>query len=115
MINAFQNLVEEVPVGKHLLEWVVRFVRASRPDESDFEEIRRFVEWGPGVRASQNIVRGARARAVFYGCSAVRPDHIRAVLLPILRHRIILSFVAEAEQWTTDRLIEWLLERMPFP
>ena len=48
------------------------------------------------------------------GSSAVRPEHIRAILLPVLRHRIILNFSAEAEQWTTDRLIEWLIERIPF-
>ena len=114
LINRFQNLVNAVPMGSHLVEWVVHFIRETRPEQSRFKEVQELVEWGAGVRASQNIVRAARARAVLEGSSAVRPEHIRAILLPVLRHRIILNFSAEAEQWTTDRLIEWLIERIPF-
>ena len=115
LINSFQALVNAVPMGNHLVEWVVHFIRDTRPEQSRFEEIRNLVEWGAGVRASQNIVRAARARAVLDGSTAVRPEHIRAILLPVLRHRLILNFSAEAEQWTSDRLIEWLIERTPFP
>ncbi|MDP7498921.1 MAG: MoxR family ATPase [SAR324 cluster bacterium] len=115
LINSFQALVNAVPMGNHLVEWVVRFIRDTRPEQSRFEEIRNLVEWGAGVRASQNIVRAARARAVLDGSTAVRPEHIRAILLPVLRHRLLLNFSAEAEQWTSDRLIEWLIERTPFP
>ena len=114
LISRFQNLVNAVPMGSHLVEWVVHFIRETRPEQSRFKEVQELVEWGAGVRASQNIVRAARARAVLEGSSAVSPEHIRAILLPILRHRIILNFSAEAEQWTTDRLIEWLIERIPF-
>ena len=114
LISRFQNLVNAVPMGSHLVEWVVHFIRETRPEQSRFKEVQELVEWGAGVRASQNIVRAARARAVLEGSSAVRPEHIRAILLPVLRHRIILNFSAEAEQWTTDRLIEWLIERIPF-
>ena len=115
LISRFQDLVNAVPMGSHLVEWVVHFIRETRPEQSRFKEVQELVEWGAGVRASQNIVRAARARAVLEGSSAVRPEHIRAILLPVLRHRIILNFSAEAEQWTTDRLIEWLIERIPFP
>ena len=115
LISRFQDLVNAVPMGSHLVEWVVHFIRETRPEQSRFKEVQELVEWGAGVRASQNIVRAARARAVLEGSSAVRPGHIRAILLPVLRHRIILNFSAEAEQWTTDRLIEWLIERIPFP
>ena len=115
LINSFQALVNAVPMGNHLVEWVVHFIRDTRPEQSRFEEIRNLVEWGAGVRASQNIVRAARARAVLDGSTAVRPEHIRAILLPVLRHRLLLNFSAEAEQWTSDRLIEWLIERTPFP
>jgi len=115
LINSFQALVNAVPMGNHLVEWVVRFIRDTRPEQSRFEEIRNLVEWGAGVRASQNIVRAARARAVLDGSTAVRPEHIRAILLPVLRHRLLLNFSAEAEQWTSDRLIEWLIEHTPFP
>ena len=114
LISRFQNLVNAVPMGSHLVEWVVHFIRETRPEQSRFKEVQELVEWGAGVRASQNIVRAARARAVLEGSSEVRPEHIRAILLPVLRHRIILNFSAEAEQWTTDRLIEWLIERIPF-
>ena len=114
LITRFQNLVNAVPMGSHLVEWVVHFIRETRPEQSRFKEVQELVEWGAGVRASQNIVRAARARAVLEGSSAVRPENIRAILLPVLRHRIILNFSAEAEQWTTDRLIEWLIERIPF-
>ena len=114
LISRFQNLVNAVPMGIHLVEWVVHFIRETRPEQSRFKEVQELVEWGAGVRASQNIVRAARARAVLEESSAVRPEHIRAILLPVLRHRIILNFSAEAEQWTTDRLIEWLIERIPF-
>ena len=101
-------------MGSHLVEWVVHFIRETRPEQSRFKEVQELVEWGAGVRASQNIVRAARARAVL-GKFCGPPEHIRAILLPVLRHRIILNFSAEAEQWTTDRLIEWLIERIPFP
>ena len=114
LISRFQNLVNAVPMGSHLVEWVVHFIRETRPEQSRFKEVQELVEWGAGVRASQNIVRAARARAVLEGSSAVQPEHIQAILLPVLRHRIILNFSAEAEQWTTDRLIEWLIERIPF-
>ena len=114
LISRFQDLVNAVPMGSHLVEWVVHFIRETRPEQSRFKEVQELVEWGAGVRASQNIVRAARARAVLEGSSAVSPEHIRAILLPVLRHRIILNFSAEAEQWTTDRLIEWLIERIPF-
>ena len=114
LISRFQDLVNAVPMGSHLVEWVVHFIRETRPEQSRFKEVQELVEWGAGVRASQNIVRAARARAVLEGSLAVRPEHIRAILLPVLRHRIILNFSAEAEQWTTDRLIEWLIERIPF-
>lgn len=115
LLKEFQSLVDSLPMGKHLIEWVVRFVRATRPAHTDFEEIKQFVEWGAGVRASQNIVRAARARALLDGAHAVRFEHVLPVLTPILRHRIILNFAGEAEQWSAERVVELLLERLPAP
>ena len=63
LISRFQNLVNAVPMGSHLVEWVVHFIRETRPEQSRFKEVQELVEWGAGVRASQNIVRAARARA----------------------------------------------------
>ena len=83
LISRFQNLVNAVPMGSHLVEWVVHFIRETRPEQSRFKEVQELIEWGAGVRASQNIVRAARARAVLEGSSAVRPEpvsytHLRA-------------------------------------
>lgn len=106
----FQKLVQDVPIAQHLVEWIVEFVRETRPGESTNGDVKRFVEWGAGVRASQNIVMAARAKALLSGRNAVASDDIRAVLPSILRHRIIINFVGEAEGWNSDRIINHLLK-----
>ncbi|MGK5090673.1 MoxR family ATPase [Deltaproteobacteria bacterium TL4] len=110
-----QKLVRAVPITHDLLSWVVRFVRATRPQESKVDFIQNYVEWGAGVRASQNIVMAARAKALLSGDSAVKLEHVRAVIVPVLRHRIILNFVGEAEKWNSELVIEKLLELYQTP
>lgn len=105
-----QRLVEEVPIAPHLVEWIVELVRATRPQESSIEAIKSYVEWGAGVRASQSLVRAARAQALLQGEAAVSKEHIRFVAPAVLRHRMIVNFVGEAEQWNSARLIDLLLE-----
>ncbi len=107
----FQTVVPELPLASHLVEWIVKFVRATRPSETTHDGVKRFVEWGAGVRASQNIVLASKAKALLSGRSAVTIEDIRAVLRPILRHRLIINFVGEAEGWTSDRIIDQLLEQ----
>jgi MoxR-like ATPase len=118
-INAFfdgsdlleiQRLVDEVPIAPHTVDWIVQLVRATRPKESSVEPIKRYVEWGAGVRASQNLVRAARAHALLKGDPIVGKEHVRYVAPSVLRHRIIVNFIGESEQWTPIRLIELLLE-----
>lgn len=111
MLSKFQKLVAAVPVAPHLVQWIVQFVRATRPQESDYDIVKQFVEWGAGVRASQNIVMAARAKALLAGENVVAIEHIHAVLKPVLRHRIIINFIGEAEKWTVDRIINLLIEQ----
>ena len=82
----------------HVLEW------------DPGKQFKKYVEWGAGVRASQNLVRAARAHALLKGDSVVSKEHVRYVAPSVLRHRIIVNFIGEAEQWTPIRLIELLLE-----
>ncbi len=110
----FQKLVHEMPIPQYLVQWIVNYVRATRPQKEAHEDVRRFVEWGAGVRASQNIVTAARAKALLSGHNAVTTDDIQAVLHPILRHRIIVNFAGEAEGWNSDQIIDRLLEQHPF-
>jgi MoxR-like ATPase len=72
-----------------------------------------YVGWGAGPRASEYLVLAAKARAILTGASAVAPEHVRAVAKPVLRHRILTNFNAEADQVTTDHIIDALLEDVP--
>jgi len=106
----FQSIVSSVPIVPRWITWIVGLVRATRPKESKCPQIQQYVEWGAGVRASQNIVHAARAKALISGANAVRKEDISFVLHAVLRHRIILNFMGEAEQWTPEALIDLLLK-----
>ena len=105
-----QQLVDEVPIAPHVIDWIVQLVRATRPKDSSVEPIRRYVEWGAGVRASQNLVRAARAHALLQGDPVVGKKNVCYVAPSVLRHRIIVNFIGESDQWTPIRLIQLLLE-----
>lgn len=111
----FQKLVQEFPMPQSLVTWIVHFVRATRPQESTQEAVNRFVEWGAGVRASQYIVQAAKAKALLSGKNSATFSDVESVLLPILRHRILINFVGEAEGWNSERIIRLLLEAKPYP
>lgn len=111
----FQKLVQEFPIPQSLVTWIVHFVRATRPKESTQEAVNRFVEWGAGVRASQYIVLAAKAKALLSGKNSATFSDVESVLLPILRHRILINFVGEAEGWNSERIIHLLLEAKPYP
>ena len=97
-ILALQELVPRVPVAPHVVEHAVALVRASRPDgESPPEVVKSYVAFGAGPRASQALILGAKARAVLDGRFAAEVDDVRALAHPVLRHRIVASFRAEAE------------------
>ena len=110
-IIAFQRLVRQVPIADHLIRYAVRLVRASRPaDEAAPDYVREMVNWGAGPRASQYLTLAAKARAALDGRHAVSQQDIDAVALPVLRHRIVVNFHAEAQSTNADDIARRLLE-----
>ncbi|MCZ6654888.1 MAG: MoxR family ATPase [Planctomycetota bacterium] len=109
-----QSLVRQVPVADHVLRYVLRLVRSTRIREASEKPdiVQNYVSWGAGPRASQYLVLGAKAKAILSGASHVMPEHIRAVALPVMRHRIITNFNAEADGVTTDDVVNELLDRI---
>jgi MoxR-like ATPase len=94
----FQDLVPRVPVADHVVQHAVGLVRASRPEESSASDlVRRNIAFGAGPRASQGLIIAAKARAVLHGRFAAEVDDVRALLEPILMHRLVMNFRAEAE------------------
>ncbi len=113
-IIEFQRLVRRIPVADHVFEYAAALVRATRPDEPDAPEfVKKLMSWGAGPRASLNLILAGKARAAMRGRCHVSVDDVKAVCLPILRHRIIPSFAARSEGMTSDSLIEKLLEEIP--
>src|ERR1700734_560817 len=102
-----QALVRRMPVGEKVMESILTLVRAARPD-SDHDETKGLIAWGPGPRASQAFMLAARARALLDGRLAPSTDDIVALAGPVLRHRMALSFSARAEGATTAQVIEKL-------
>lgn len=113
---ALQRMVRDVPVADVVLQYVARLVRATRPDEKDATRmVKQFARWGAGPRAGQALVLGAKAHALLAGRNAVTPGDIRRVAHPVLRHRILLNFAAEAEGLSAERIVDDLLEQIPAP
>ncbi|MGB0133068.1 AAA family ATPase [Dokdonella sp.] len=114
-VIALQKLVREVHVGEDLLTWITRLVRASRPQDSSISEVREWVRWGAGPRAGQSLVLASKARALIHGRLAATREDVQALASPVLRHRLLLSFAAEADRRSTDDVIDVLLRDVPFP
>lgn len=113
-IGALQQFVRRVPVADHVIRYAMQFTRLSRnrsPDTPDF--VRKYVSWGAGPRASQYLVLGAKARAVLHGRTFASTEDVRAVARPVLRHRLMTNFNAEAEGIRPDTIIERLIELIP--
>ena len=110
-----QSLVRQVPIADHVARYVLRLVRSTRIREASEKPtiVKEYVSWGAGPRASQYIVLAAKAKAILCGATHVMPEHIQAVALPVLRHRIITNFNAEADGITTDEIVTDLLGRIP--
>jgi len=110
-ITSLQGLVTRVPVADYVLEYAIRLVRASRPSDSSSPDfIKKWISWGAGPRASQYLILGGKARALLDGRYAVTCNDVRAIAKPILQHRIITNFHAEAEGKTTLHIIDQLLD-----
>jgi MoxR-like ATPase len=105
-----QNLVREVHISRDLIERVSAIVRMTRPDTST-AYIKEWVRWGAGPRAGQAMILTAKARALVHGKFAVTNEDIDHVAYPVLRHRILMNFKAEAEGVTADDITRYLLEQ----
>ncbi|MCD9032347.1 MoxR family ATPase [Luteimonas sp. Y-2-2-4F] len=114
-VIALQALVREVHVGDDLLTWIARLVRASRPGEGAPEAVREYVRWGAGPRAGQSLVLAAKARALLRGRLAATREDVAALAAPVMRHRLLLSFAAEAERRSADDVVAALLDAVPYP
>jgi MoxR-like ATPase len=109
-VLALQELVRRVPVPDSAVDLAVHLARSTRPlDPAAGEDVKRWVSWGAGPRASQALIVGGKARALLCGRFAVCEEDIRGIAKPILRHRVVLNFQAEAEGVRPDDLIERLL------
>ena len=110
----FQRLIRDIPVSKHVTGYAVDLVRATRPTESDaLEFVKEQVSWGAGPRASQALILCAKCQVALDGRLNVSTDDVRRVAPPVMRHRILCSFRAEAEGITTDDIVSRLIEEIP--
>ncbi len=113
---ALQALVRDVVASEPALRYAATLARATRPDGGATTDlVKRYVRWGAGPRAGQALILGAKAHALLAGRSAVAPEDLRRVALPVLRHRVLPNFAAEAEGIGTERIVTDLLERVAPP
>jgi MoxR-like ATPase len=113
-INTLTQIVRRVPIADHITRYALQFTRLTRKEKGEVPSfIDDYVSWGAGPRASQYLVLGAKARAVLHGRYYVSADDIRAVAAPVLRHRIMTNFNAEAEGVKPDEIIRRLIEVIP--
>jgi len=106
----FHSVVRKVPIAEDVVRYAVRLAAASRPGPDAPDFVKEWVTWGAGLRASQYMVLGAKARALLNGRSHVSFEDIRALAGPVLRHRVLINYRAEAEGVAVDNLIERLLK-----
>jgi MoxR-like ATPase len=113
-ILRLQKIVRRVPVTDHVIEYAKRITRMSRPGQPEAADfVKKWLTWGAGPRASMNLVLAAKAHAVLNGNFHVSGDDVRAVALPILRHRLIPSFAAQSEGITADDVVKKILDTVP--
>ncbi|MDX9912680.1 MAG: MoxR family ATPase [Phycisphaerales bacterium] len=118
-IREIQELVRQTPAPDHVIRYALRLVRATRvsePMDAGLERpkmVKDYVGWGAGPRASEYMILAAKARALLSGATHVTPQHVREVARPVLRHRILTNYNAEADQISPDRIIDSMLEGVP--
>jgi MoxR-like ATPase len=111
---SFHNIANRVPIGEPLVRYAVRLAAASRPQQSGTPDfVNQWVSWGAGLRAAQSLVLGAKARALLKGRAHVAIEDLQALAKPVLRHRVLVSYRAEAEGITVEQVIDRLLENVP--
>ncbi|HEV7222670.1 MAG TPA: MoxR family ATPase [Pirellulales bacterium] len=115
-IPALQALVRRVPVSDHCLDFAMALVRATRVGEAEAEGpqyVSKWIAWGAGPRAGQALVLASKARAALDGRTSVTIEDIRAMAPPVLRHRLVTTYAAQAEGQTPDTIIHRLLQDIP--
>ena len=113
-LRELQKVVRRIPVADHIIHYAMSLVRATRVREEvvpDF--VRTGLSWGAGPRASQYLILAGKCRAAFEGRTHVAVEDIQKIAKPVLRHRILTTFAAEAEGITTDKVIDQLVEVIP--
>ncbi len=112
-LHAMQAAVREIPVADDLYDYALALTRSSRVrDDAPLDFIEQYVTWGAGPRASQFLILGAKAHAALAGRNHVAAEDIRAVAHPVLRHRILVNFTAQAEGVDSDAIIDRLLDQV---
>lgn len=111
-IEQAQALVREVHINEDLINWVNMLVRSTRPGHTDHRMVKDFVRWGAGPRAGQAMILTAKARALLSGRFSVTPEDLSQLALPVLRHRILMNFKAEAEGVSADDITTQLVEKL---
>ena len=107
-IIEIQRFVKKVPVSEEVLAFAVRLIRASR--DGGVDGVGQYLAWGAGPRAGQYLILGAKTRAIMMGRTTPDIEDVRAVAFPVLRHRLVTNFHAEADGVSTDTLVERLLD-----
>ncbi len=113
---AFQEVVRKTPIAEETARYAVRLASASRPNQPNSPDfVNEWVNWGAGLRAAQSLVIAAKARVLLNGGTHVTPSDIQALAHPVLRHRILTNFRAEAEGITPDTIVDRLIKHVPLP
>jgi len=120
-LMAMQALVRKVPAASYIIRYAMKLSRLTRPHGQDGEPVdpnvpdfvKKYVTWGAGPRAGQNLILAAKARALLRGRAYVATEDVKAVALPVLRHRVILNYAAKADNITPDEIVRRLLKEVP--
>ena len=120
-LMAMQALVRKVPAASYVIRYAMKLARLTRPhgqpgetpDPNVPDFVKKYVTWGAGPRAGQNLILGAKARALLHGRTYVAIEDVKAVALPVLRHRVITNYAAKADNVTPDELLKKLLQEVP--
>lgn len=109
-----QKVIQHTPVPEHVLKYALRLVRSTRANEAEQVPaiVKDYIAWGAGPRASEALIQGAKAHALLVGNGIVSIDSIRAIAHPVLRHRILTNFNAQADQVTSDMIVDQLLSEV---
>ncbi|ROL62048.1 MoxR family ATPase [Bacteroidetes/Chlorobi group bacterium ChocPot_Mid] len=110
-IIMFQDLIRRVPVADNVIQYAVKLARSTRPQNGTLPFIKDYINYGAGPRASQYLILGAKSRAALLGKYTPDIDDVNAVALPVIRHRMVTNFNAEADNVSTERIVAMLLEK----